>query len=110
MKTGGLFWFAAIVAFIGWVMLATQPNERFVRACTPVQWIGNVTLSVTAFVDPSGEAATKHFFTNTGYACRYMLWRLFYGQAWEREQKRLRDQGLPAGVPGQQSSTTEVPK
>jgi len=92
VKVGGLFWFAALTAFLGWVMLATQPNERLARACAPVEWAGNVTLSATAILDPSGEAATKHFFDQTDYACQYTLWRLFYGQAWEREHEKKRQE------------------
>jgi hypothetical protein len=93
-----MFWFAALAAFLGWVMLSTSPNERFIRACAPVRWTGNVTLSIAAVLDPTGEAATKEFFDKSDYVCRYTFWRLFYGHAWEQEQNRLRGgfrQGLP---------------
>ncbi len=90
-----MFWFAALVAFLGWVMLSTSPSERFTRACAPVKWTGNVTLSIAAVMDPSGEAATRQFFAKSDYVCRYALWRLFYGRAWEQAQKRLREPRRP---------------
>lgn len=79
----GSFLFAILVmVFITWIMLPSNPNERYAHACAPVQWAGNVAVSTAAFLAPSGEAGTKRTFDSIDYFCRFSIWRLFNEDAY----------------------------
>lgn len=74
----------ALAAWLVWTLLASTPNERFDRACAPVQWTESVALSAAAFIHPTGEVAVKGAMDKADYFCRYTTWQLFYGKEYER--------------------------
>ena len=96
----------ALMMFVGWVMISDTPAQRMDRACRPVVWSGNVTVSIASLAEPSAHEANKEFQSQAGkppppppdrskkplgqrvqgafdgfnYGCQYALWRLFYEQ------------------------------
>lgn len=75
--------FAVLIAlYVGWIVFASGPMQRIDRGCQPINWMGNLSVSVMAFVNPAWEKQTKHFFDRTDYVCRYSIWRLAYGTDW----------------------------
>jgi hypothetical protein len=85
-KISSLIFSMMFVFYVGWIMTSTDPHDRLSRACSPVDWMGNITLSLTAFVKPDGQASVDAFFKKTDYACQYSLWRLFYEEDWKSQQ------------------------
>lgn len=86
MKAGpfGYLFGIGVATYIGWVILATAPMTRIQRGCQPVTWFGNLSVSIVAFLDPSWEKGTQHAFDRGDYVCRYTVWRLVYGAAWQK--------------------------
>lgn len=78
-----LIFFCSVMAWVGWIVLATDPNIRISHGCSPVGWVGNITVSLTAFVYPKGEGGVQHFFDRSEYACRYAVWRVVYEKQWK---------------------------
>ncbi len=66
-----------VMVFFTWILLPSNSNERYSRACAPIQWTGNVAVSMASFIAPQGEAGTKKTFDSMDYACRFSIWRLF---------------------------------
>lgn len=106
MKRGILSYLfgGAILIYIGWIVFAGSATQRIERGCQPVNWAGNIAVSLVAFVEPSWEAGTKHAFSRGNYVCRYTIWRLIYGDRW---QKAHPNQKLPA-VPPKKSQKSEA--
>lgn len=67
-----------MVIFIGWIFITGDSAERMERACKPVEWTGNMAVSLVALTYPSGQRRTQMAFENMDYGCQYSLWRLFY--------------------------------
>lgn len=78
-----LIFFCCVMAWVGWIVLATDPMLRIAHGCAPIGWFGNVSVSLTAFIYPRGEGGVQHFFDRTEYACRYATWRVIYEKQWK---------------------------
>jgi len=91
----GQFFGVLMVIFIGWVFIASDPAERMDRACRPVEWSGNMAVSLVALTYPSGQHRTQTAFDNLDYGCQYSLWRLFY----ESDYLAAPDQGGGSSTP-----------
>lgn len=91
-KISSFLFSMVFVFFIGWVVMPTDHHVRLERACKPVDWTGNVVLSMTAFIKPSGQSTVDTFFKKTDYACQYALWRLMYEEDWKAEQRETGSQ------------------
>jgi hypothetical protein len=64
--------------------------------CAPVNWMGNVSVSMSAVIDERTEAFTQKSFQEMHYDCEYIGWRLFFEQKyvqWKKQQKLLREAG-----------------
>lgn len=108
MKAHGPFGYlfgVAMAVYIGWIVFATSPMERITRGCEPVNWAGNLSVSIVAFLNPSWERSTQHAFDRTDYVCTYTVWRLIYGRAWEKAHpgKDLPAERPDQGVPHEQA-------
>jgi len=86
-KLSSLFLSMAFLLFVGWIFLATDPHERLDRGCRPVDWTGNLVLSLSAFVYPQGQTAVDATFKKIDYACQYTVWRLIYEEDWKAQQE-----------------------
>lgn len=90
-KISSLFISVAVIAFFVWLLLPNSVNERYARACQPVNWAGNVVLTAASFIYPDGEVGVKHFTDGADYACQFALWRLFDEadyKAWKASQNQ----------------------
>lgn len=72
------FWGLLFLGFVFWVIAAASPSQRIENLCRPVGWAGNVVVSGTALVLPAHQAKVQGGFNSLEYGCRYMVWRLFY--------------------------------
>ena len=105
----------ALLMFLGWSLISDTPTQRMERACRPVNWMGNITVSLASLSEPSARDANKEFQSRSGnppppppekgtkplsasvqdtfdgfnYGCQYALWRLFYEKEYLAEQERL---------------------
>lgn len=80
---------AGFVIFLLWVMIASTPTKRIERTCQPVLWVGNIAESVALlFGSNSGKNSVTNSFESADYACRYSVWRLFYGKEYEEKMKK----------------------
>jgi len=105
----------ALLMFLGWSLISDTPSQRMERACRPVTWMGNITVSLASLSEPSAREANKEFQSRSGnpppappdkakkplsgsvqetfdgfnYGCQYALWRLFYEREYLAEQERL---------------------
>lgn len=68
----------SLLAFIVWIVMATSPTNRMEHACSPVGWVGNVSVSLIALAVPAYQYDVQKWFNKGEYGCQYMLWRLFY--------------------------------
>lgn len=84
------------LAFIAWVFIAGTPNDRIDNFCRPVGWTGNAVTSLSALAVPSQQENVKGWFDKFQYGCRYMTWRLFYQ---EEYNKFMKSKGLPPAAP-----------
>jgi hypothetical protein len=91
-KLSSFFLSVCFVIFIAWTFMPTDVHVRLERACKPVDWAGNIVLSMTAFVYPSGQASVDAFFKKTDYACQYSIWRLIYEEDWKSQQQTMNNQ------------------
>ncbi len=67
-----------LLGFIVWIFLSPNPDTRIERACSPVQWGGNVATSLAALTTPAFETSVQGGMDKLDYGCQYAIWRLFY--------------------------------
>jgi len=93
------------LAFIAWVFIAGTPNDRIDNFCRPVGWTGNAVTSLSALAVPSQQENVKGWFDKFQYGCRYMTWRLFYQ---EEYNKFMKSKGLPPAAPAAPAAATQA--
>ncbi len=93
------------LAFIAWVFIAGTPNDRIDNFCKPIGWTGNAVTSLSALAVPSQQENVKQWFDKFQYGCRYMTWRLFYQDEYN---KFMKSQGLAPAVPAATSTTASA--
>jgi len=67
-----------VLFFIFWVFTAPMPEERIVRACEPINWVGNLATSTTALSKEDHTLTAARWSDKLNYSCRYIIWRLLY--------------------------------
>lgn len=67
-----------VLFFIFWVFTAPVPEERIVRACEPINWVGNLATSTTALSKEDHTLTAARWSDKLNYSCRYIIWRLLY--------------------------------
>ena len=82
------FWGLLFLAFVVWVFIAGDPNERIARACKPIGWTGNVITSMAALASPDYQQDTQRWFDGFEYGCRFIVWRAIYQDAYNAEQQK----------------------
>ncbi len=95
------------IMFIAYVALGLRVNQGMGAVdnfCQPINWAGNVAVSIAAQVDPHTENITHKSMTHLHYSCEYIGWRLFFEKqylAWKKQQEALKAAGLNTTVPAQ---------
>ena len=82
------FWGLLFLAFVVWVFIAGDPNERIARACKPIGWTGNVITSMAALASPDYQQDTQRWFDGFEYGCRFIVWRTNYQEDNNAEQQK----------------------
>lgn len=72
------------LVYVGWMFIAPDPMVRIERACKPVEWTGNLAVSITALTIDSATTGTRQAFENLTYGCEYSIWRLFYEEEYAK--------------------------
>lgn len=67
-----------LLMFVVWIFAAPLPQERIERACSPIEWVGNLATSTTALTKEDSAATAGRWSDKLNYSCKYMIWRLFY--------------------------------
>ncbi|WP_018234317.1 hypothetical protein [Thioalkalivibrio thiocyanodenitrificans] len=89
-----------VIVYIGWMFLAPDSSTRIERACAPIEWTGNLAVSVTALTVPDGQVTVRESFEKLDYGCQYTLWRAFY----ERDYiDAMKEDGVVSEVPPAES-------
>jgi len=107
------FWGLLFLAFVVWIFVAGDGAARIERGCRPIQWAGNVMVSVTALAVPSQQAGVKRWVDKSEYACRYTAWRLFYQDEYLRYLEQTHQQAtgepvVPSVPAGSEAAATTV--
>lgn len=87
-KPFSIVFFILVFVWFGSILITTDPQERMDRGCFPVTIMDKVgSAGMQVLNDPWGEATHK-FFERTHYACRYVVWKTFYEEDWNRAQSQ----------------------
>lgn len=87
------FWGLVFLAFVVWIFVASTGNDRIERFCKPVGWGGSVVVSLASLAMPDQAGPTQKWFDKFEYGCRYMTWRVFYQDDYNKyiEAKKIAD-------------------
>jgi len=85
-KPFSLLFFIAVFTWIVRIFLVTDGSERIERSCTPVEILGQVTISATALVADQYTGNMQATMNQWVYGCRYVVWRSFYEEDYLRYQ------------------------
>lgn len=66
------------IVFALWVAVAPGGEQRIIRTCEPVNWAGNLTVSIGQLIFPEYQDSVQEFFDKGNYSCRFVVWRLIY--------------------------------
>lgn len=95
-KPFSIAFFVLAFVWFGSILITTNPQSRMDRSCVPVTLMDKVaSAGMQVLNDPWGESTHK-FFERTHYACRYVVWKTFYEEDWNRAQSH--DQDLQQGA------------
>lgn len=100
MKMFGTIFFACVMFFFVWVVLAGTPIERLDRGCTPVNWAGKAVTSLAALGSAKAESRASATTQKLFFTCRYFWFRQFYADEYAalvaRQQPDRADKAAPA--------------
>ncbi len=97
LKLGG-WGIVLTILFSLWCMSASDPHDRFDRACKPVEWTGNLFTSMTLLVWDDFAETMNDSWERIDYGCEYTIWRLFFEKEYieyQIEQGNLDENGNP---------------
>ena len=104
LKPFRLIFFVLIMAWFGSIFVTTDPQVRMDRTCVPVEYMDRAGTAGMQLVDASWGAATHQFFQNMHYGCRFVVWRVFYEEDWNRAtQQQQRQSTVPADSSAEKS-------
>ncbi|AOV18780.1 hypothetical protein BJI67_16200 (plasmid) [Acidihalobacter aeolianus] len=89
----------AVAGFIIYIIIGSTPTERITRACMPVPWTANLSVSILELIKADSDVApTTSWFQSANYGCEFTLWRLFYQNDYNTAQKSklASNTGVPA--------------
>lgn len=86
------------LGFVAWIFLATDPKSRIEHFCSPVGWVGNVLVSVTALIAPTQQELIQTWFYKFDYGCQYLVWRVIYQEAYNKQQAAAAASSAPSSA------------
>ena len=78
MKLFGTVFFALVMFWCIWVLLAGEPLSRINRSCSPVSWVGTSITTVGSIFSAGAEADARRIAGEMFQTCRYFVFRQFY--------------------------------
>lgn len=84
MKPFALIFFVVVMVWVGSIFVSGTPRDRIDASCQPIPLVGKFFTSVGALVSSEVERGVAAFFTDRTYDCRYVLWRQFYEDDYQR--------------------------
>lgn len=66
------------IVFALWVVIAPTGENRIIRTCEPVNWVGSLSVSIGQLIFPEHQNSVQDFFDKGNYSCRFVVWRLIY--------------------------------
>lgn len=66
------------IVFALWVVIAPGGEQRIIRTCEPVNWVGSLSVSIGQLIFPEHQDSVQDFFDRSNYSCRFVVWRLIY--------------------------------
>lgn len=109
LKPFSLVFFILVMAWLGAIFVTSDPQKRIERTCSPVEYVDKAASSGMQLVDAAWGSSTHNFFVNAHYGCRFVVWRMFYEEEW---QKSLGTEGAnveeDSGVSGQTEKTRKI--
>lgn len=87
MKLFGTIFFACVMFFVAWVLLASTPLDRINRTCTPMTWLGRAMTTAGSFISARAENEVRSAGTAMYGGCRVFIFRQFFAE----ELKRLQE-------------------
>lgn len=87
MKLFGTIFFACVMFFVAWVLLASTPLDRINRTCTPMTWLGRAMTTAGSFISVKAEREVSSAGVAMYGGCRVFIFRQFFAE----ELKRLQE-------------------
>jgi len=78
MKMFGTVFFALVMFWCAWVLLAGEPLSRINRTCSPVSWVGTAITTTGSLFSTSAENDARRVSGEMFQTCRYFVFRQFY--------------------------------
>lgn len=78
MKMFGTVFFALVMFWCAWVLLAGEPLSRINRTCSPVSWVGTTITTAGSLFSASAESDARRVAGEMFQTCRYFVFRQFY--------------------------------
>lgn len=88
LKPFSLIFFVAVMVWMGAIFVSADPQTRMDRFCIPVEFARRAATGGMGLVDDGWGASTNKFFDNMHYGCRYVMWRMFYEEEWDKAQQK----------------------
>ena len=103
-----------VLCFIFWVFIAPLPGDRIERVCEPINWAGNLMTSGSALASASHTETAVRWSDKMDYSCKYMVWRLFYQEAYNKAVAAGQIKPAPGSTQAQDApeadKTTTLPR
>lgn len=82
LKPFSFIFFVVVMLWVGSIFLTTQPQLRMERACAPVRITGTAFEAGMTLVSQEAGAQTRRVFDTGTYACKHVVWSIFYKEDW----------------------------
>lgn len=100
-----------LLMFVFWVFIAPVPQDRIDRVCSPIQWVGNLTTSLTALSTEKHTETAVTWADKLDYSCQFLIWRLIYQDDYNQAIKDglIQPNGAPAAPRNPSQPVDAVP-
>lgn len=85
-KPFSMIFFVLCMVWFGSILVTTDPQLRMDRACVPIHYMDKAGTSAMTLVDKGWGETTNKFFQDFHYGCRFVVWRVFYEEDWQRDR------------------------
>jgi hypothetical protein len=108
-KPFSLIFFILVLAWLGSIFITSNPETRMDRTCVPIKYMDKAGTAGMQLFNADWGLPTHEFFEKVNYGCRFIVWRVFYADDWnkaqaqqqelERTQQQTADTGTTPNTP-----------